>query len=198
MENEILTYGEIKRRLKKPIDKKLLSHKKQGGADIAFLNITDLKDELDARLHPNHWEALIKSTTVCGDNFVMVVSLVIHASDGAFCQDGTGLESINLKGYGDTASNAFAQALRRAAESHGFCRELWRMELSNEQIEIQRDEAKPSLLERIRNAEKAIRELGGKDEPFILLKENTDEDLKEILASLTEQYKRLKATKEGK
>ena len=197
MNSESLTYAELKKRLKRPIDRKLLSQKKAGGATIDFLNITDLKDELDSRLQPNHWEAIIKQTMLCGENLIMIVSLVIHAEDGAFCQDGTGIESINLRGYGDVASNSYAQALRRAAESHGFCRELWRDELSNEQKEIQREAAKPDMPTRIKNAQKAISDLGGKVEPFDFAGKSPEE-MQEELTVLSEQYKRLKATKEGK
>lgn len=202
MENELLTYGELKKRLKMPVDRSLLSHKKAGGADIAFLNITFVKDLLDARLAPNHWEALVKSTTVCGDNLLMIVSLIIHASDGSFCQDGTGIESLSVRGYGDTGSNAFSQGLRRAAESHGFCRELWRDGLSAEQVEIQKESAKPPaaatpnkdlpIATRIRNIETAINKLGGKDAP-VLTTGRTEGELLEEFATLVEQYKRLEA-----
>lgn len=192
MTEESLNYNELKRRLKKPADERFISTKTVGGAKIRFVSITDLKDGLDARLAPNHWEAIIKSTTICGDNLLMVVSLIIHAADGAFCQDGTGIESVNLKGYGDTGANAFAQALRRAAESHGFCRELWRDELSDEQIEIQKEASKPDLNTRINNALKAIRGLGGNAESVDLLN-MSDAEKKEELEALTDQFKRLKA-----
>ncbi len=183
MSNEQLTYAEIKRRLKMPIDKQLLSHKKQGGADIVFLNITDLKDELDARIAPNHWECLIKQTMVCGENLIIIASLLIHASDGVYCQDGTGIEAINLRGYGDVASNAYSQAVRRAAESHGFCRELWRMELSDEQKEIAREDSKPPMPTRIANITKALQGLGVKVEP-----QTSGEPEQDYFQSLVDQW----------
>jgi len=196
MTSESLSYSELKRRLKKPIDRKLLSQKKAGGTSIDFLNITDLKDELDSRLAPNHWEAIVKQTMLCGENLIMIVSLIIHADDGVYCQDGTGIESINLRGYGDVASNSYAQALRRAAESHGFCRELWRAELSAEQKEIQQEANKPDLATRIRNAQNAIKALGGDIGTFDL-SNSTDEEKTQELEGLTEQYRRLKASKQA-
>jgi hypothetical protein len=87
--------------------------------------------------------------------------VMIHASDGAYSQDGTGVESINLRGYGDVASNAYAQAFRRACESHGLARELWRMELSEEQKDISRVDA---IIGKIGNLKRSILQLGGKVE----------------------------------
>lgn len=185
-----LTYAEIKKKLKAPIDKKFISHKTQGGAKIAFVNITDIKDILDTRTEGGHWEAVIKNLLTAGDDLVMIVSLIIHASDGAFIQDGTGVEKLSLRGYGDIASNAYAQGLRRAAESHGLGRELWRDELSDEQKEIVRESAQPTLADRIKNAKAAIENLGGIYVPI-----KAGETEKEHLESLTDQYKKLKETK---
>ncbi len=167
MSEELLTYGELKLRLKRPIDQKFITYKTQGGAKIAFVNITDIKDLLDERINPNHWEAIVKSTIVAGETLLMVVSLIIHAEDGVYCQDGTGIEKTTLKGYGDLGSNSYAQGLRRAAESHGLGRELWRMELSDEQKEMVRENSKPPLAERIKNISKAIVDLGGRVPPKI-------------------------------
>lgn len=50
-----------------PVEQKYLSTKTMGGATIKFVSVTEIKDVLDARLAPNHWEAIVKSTTVCGD-----------------------------------------------------------------------------------------------------------------------------------
>jgi len=189
--SEQLNYAEIKRHLKKPIEQKYISTKPQGGTQIKFVTVCDIKDLLDERIAPNHWEAIVKSTIVAADNLLMVVSLVIHAEDGVYCQDGTGIEKTAVKGYGDTGSNAYAQALRRAAESHGLGRELWRLELSDEQKEIVREDSKPDLKTRIRNAQQAIEELGGTVE--IIKKGESGQDYFE---SLVEQYNRLRTAKE--
>lgn len=131
-----LTYAEIKRKLKEPIDKNRLSEKTQGGAKIQFVNITDVKDLLDERIGGNYWEIPKSEIIIANGVLVMTVMLIIHASDGAFAQIGHGNEKLDLKGYGDCSSNAYAQAVRRAAESHGLARELWRQEISAEQWEL--------------------------------------------------------------
>lgn len=196
-----LTYAEIKRKLKEPIERKYISTKTVGGKEIKYVSITDIKDQLDSRLAPNHWEAIVKSTTVAGETLLMIISLIIHADDGVFCQDGTGIEKTTLRGYGDIGSNSFAQGLRRAAESHGLGRELWRDELSDEQKEIQREakpqqavQVKPATIMRIRNAEKAIADLGGEVEPFNAAGK-TEDELNAELDALTDQFKRLREVK---
>ncbi len=103
------------------------------------------------------------------------------------------MERVDKEGYGDPASNGYAQAVRRAAESHGLGRELWRLELSDEQKEIVREDGKPDLKIRIKKAQKAIEELGGTVE---WSKEGESD--KDYFESLVEQYNRLKSTKENK
>jgi hypothetical protein len=155
------TYKELVRALKTPIPESYISTKKTGGASIRFVNVTDIKDILDERLGEHVWESSVKSCQQIGENLVMIVTVLIHASDGAYAQDGTGVESINLRGYGDVASNAYAQAFRRACESHGLARELWRMELSEEQKDISRVD---TIIGKIAILKRDILKLGGKVE----------------------------------
>jgi predicted nucleic acid-binding Zn finger protein len=102
----------------------LLSRKKAGGAAIDFINITDLKDILDIRA--GAWTAEIRDYKQIGGQCIMVVRIIIHAKDGDFHSDGNGHEKVDHGAFGDTASNAYAQAFRRAAEGLGLARELWR------------------------------------------------------------------------
>lgn len=134
--NAPLTYAEIKRRLKTPIPTDLLSEKSTGGTKIKFVNVTDVKDLLDERVGNGYWEVPSSEIVCAGGILFMTLTLVITASDGVFCHVGHGNEALDLKSYGDPTSNAYAQALRRAAESHGLARELWRMEISAEQWEL--------------------------------------------------------------
>jgi hypothetical protein len=135
-----LSYSEIRKRLRGPIPAELLSHKPAGKGEnatkIPYVNVTDVKDLLDQRVGLDAWEAMLVSDTVAGDVYICWVRLTITASDGAFSQDGCGDCNIVVKGYGSVSTNAYAQALRRAAEGHGLARELWRGELSDEQREL--------------------------------------------------------------
>lgn len=135
MNEALLTerYSAIKKRLAEPVPTELIStryQKTRDGAEIGiqYINITDYKDLLDQRCGENVWEALISDWKQVGNSLTCVVKLVIHCDDGAFAQDGTGIEPLEIAGYGDPFSNAYAQAFRRACEGHGLSRELWRGE----------------------------------------------------------------------
>jgi hypothetical protein len=129
---------------------------------------------------------------------VMIVTVLIHASDGAYSQDGTGVESINLRGYGDVASNSYAQAFRRACESHGLARELWRMELSEEQKDISREQQEISRTDQIKAKISAIKnqiaKLGGKIETDYFEK-LSEAELIELGKEYKAQLERLQQTK---
>lgn len=128
---ETNTYADIKRRLSEPVPANLISHMDRSGRDIPYLNVTDLKDLLDARA--GVWESQVTEFKQIGETLCCVVRVTIHASDGMFIQDGTGVEDIIVRGYGDVFSNAYAQAIRRACEGHGLARELWRKDEHGQQ-----------------------------------------------------------------
>lgn len=117
---------QIEENLKLPIDKKYISKKKMSGREIDFVNVTDLKDILDRRV--GQWSVEIVDYKQIGNEMMMVLRLFIFAVDGMYHQDGNGSCAINHSGYGDTFSNAYAQAFRRVCETHGLGRELWRDE----------------------------------------------------------------------
>lgn len=128
-------YGDIKKRLRAQIPTEFISTKTKGTNDkIRYVNVTDAKDLLDDRVGAANWDAQVVRDSVVGKFYIIIVRIRIVADDGIFNQDGTGHEKIDCSSYGDVASNAYAQAFRRAAEGHGLARELWRGELSEEQL----------------------------------------------------------------
>jgi hypothetical protein len=122
------TYAELHAELIQPTPKELIKTKEQGGAVIPFLNITDAHDLLDARVGPGNWAVKILDGHQVGDQYVIHVRAIIYASDGTFEQDSTGFEEVGLDKFGDTSSNAYAMAVKRAFEIHGLSRDLWRGE----------------------------------------------------------------------
>jgi hypothetical protein len=50
----------------------------------------------------------------------MTVQITIHAAEGDFKRDGTGLERLDVGSYGDPQSNAESMAFRRAAARFGL------------------------------------------------------------------------------
>lgn len=140
------TYYELKANLAVPIRPEFISQKQKGWDKktnqailIDYVNVTDLKDQLDERV--GVWTSEVISTTVTAAELLVVVRITIHASDGAFSQDGTGAEWLGHTGFGDTYSNAYAQAFRRACEGHGLGRALWRRdEIQDNQLGAQHHE----------------------------------------------------------
>lgn len=122
------TYADIRKRLLEPIPDRLISVRPQGGAQIRYVSVSDYKDMLDVRA--GLWESSIVEFKQIGESLCVNVRIAIHADDGVFCQDGSGIEPMNTTSYGDPFSNAYAQGFRRACEGHGLSRELWRSESS--------------------------------------------------------------------
>lgn len=119
-----LSYSEIKQNLKLPIPQNLIRQKPQGRMNIDYVNVTDLKDLMDERA--GIWTVERIGYFQTGNQVICVLSVCVHAIDGIYSQEANGIEQMNLDSYGDTASNSYAQAFRRACESHGLGRELWR------------------------------------------------------------------------
>jgi len=57
---------------------------------------------------------------VTTQHMMMTVRITIHAAEGDFTRDGTGLEPIDTSSYGDPQSNAESMAFRRAAARFGL------------------------------------------------------------------------------
>jgi hypothetical protein len=122
------TYSEIVTAIRQPIPSDKIRYRKQKDTDIAYLDITDCKDLMDQRA--GVWSSEVVSLQQLGSQCVAVVRVSIHTKEGIVSHDGTGYEQIDRESYGDTASNAYAQAFKRACESFGLARELWRREVA--------------------------------------------------------------------
>lgn len=157
-DEKITTYGEIKKRLRAKIPDKMISHKPVKNQQIPYVNVTDIKDLLDERVGADHWDSVRVSDCVAGDTYICWVRIRIHAQDGIFEQDGVGDENLVVKGYGSVSTNAYAQAFRRAAEGHGLARELWRGELSEEQMH------QPATADQVQALHQQVKRLGKTEE----------------------------------
>lgn len=130
IDTQLRTLNEVITRLIVPIPEKLIETKTdKSRAD--FVPITTMKDLLDWACGHGRWRTTIERVDCPGNHLGMIVRLWIQTSDeGWVYQDGTGHEvTDNPKIYGDPWTNAYAQAVRRAAESFGMARELWRREI---------------------------------------------------------------------
>lgn len=132
--------------LAKPIPKKYLATRKQGGATLTYLPWFNCCKLLD-RCAPG-WEGQVASTHTTADRLFVTYRLTIHAAEGDFSREATGTELLKeekeiwvgekfdrrlLKdeydrpitelrelAYGDPSSNAESMAFRRAAAKFGL------------------------------------------------------------------------------
>lgn len=136
VDTRLRTLEECIARLIRPIPSKLISQKPdKSKAD--YINITTVKDLLDVACGRGNWQAeVIQTLPIPPNHLGLILRLTIYTADrGPVYQDGTGHEVTDKPSiYGDPLTNAYAQALRRAAESFGMARELWRREVISAQI----------------------------------------------------------------
>lgn len=115
--------AEILADLRKPIPKRLLEKKPATGARNAQM-LTFCPWHRVQRIL-NHYTGggcsyEVRDRTVTDQHVLMTVRITIHAEEGDFIRDGTGLERLDVSSYGDPQSNAESMAFRRAAARFGL------------------------------------------------------------------------------
>ena len=123
--------AEIIRRLKEPVDPRLISQKKVGGNVIDFISWYKYCDLLDERCGLSNWSWEVLSMTVTDERIFITGKLTIYGDDRSLCQMATGTEILNCNSYGDPSSNAEAMALRRACAKFSLARQLWEKKENN-------------------------------------------------------------------
>lgn len=109
--------------LRRPIPKRLLEQKPASSARNAPM-LTFCPWHRVQRIL-NHYtggfcSCEVRERTVTGKHVLMTVRITIHAKEGDFYRDGTGLERLGVESYGDPQSNAESMAFRRAAARFGL------------------------------------------------------------------------------
>lgn len=116
--------------LSKPIPKKYLDTRKQGGASITYLPWYNAVKLLD-RVTGGHWDYQITDIHTTSDRLILTARITIYAEEGSFAREATGTETLKEEyfdkttqskqirewAYGDVASKTESMALRRAAYS---------------------------------------------------------------------------------
>ena len=105
--------------LSKPIPARLLKSKKMGGNAITFCPWHRVVKVLDFYT-AGRWDYEVVDKLITSDKFMITVRITIHGSDRSAFRDGTGIEDLQVKGFGDSQSNAESMALRRAAAKFGL------------------------------------------------------------------------------
>jgi len=109
--------------LSKDVPAKMLAEKTMGGKKITYLPWYRATRMLD--YYAPGWMHEVRDIKQIGSQVVVIVRLSIPAAEGWFYREATGIEEEEVKGYGDTTSNAEGMALRRAAAKFGLARGLY-------------------------------------------------------------------------
>jgi hypothetical protein len=109
--------------LSKPIPARLLRTKTVGGQKIKYLPWHTAVKFLD--LYAPGWSYEIRHLAGIGGKLVIVSRISIPCLEGTIYREATGQEDEDVSKWGDSSSNAEAQALKRAAAKFGLCLYLY-------------------------------------------------------------------------
>lgn len=123
--------GEIICDLKKPVARRHLRERTQGGKLIFYLSWSTACKYMD--LYANGWFSEIRKTEVIGGKLVMTVRVSIPAKEGLIWREDCGSEDEDKDNYGDAATNAAAQAMKRAFAKFGLGQYLYELTRDDEE-----------------------------------------------------------------
>lgn len=109
---------EIVKDLSKPVAKRHLRARKQGGKEITYIAWHDAVKYLDH--YAPGWCYEVRSIDSIGGKLILTIRLSIPCLEGTVYREATGQEDETLESYGDSSSNAESMALRRAAAKFGL------------------------------------------------------------------------------
>jgi len=109
---------EIINDLSRPVAKRHLQFKKQGGKEITFVSWYDRVKYLD-HFAPGWSNEIVRMDNI-GGKLIITVRLSIPAKDGVFSREATGQESEDTDSWGDSSSNAESMAFSRATAKFGL------------------------------------------------------------------------------
>ena len=110
--------SEIVKDLTKPVAKRHLRTRKQGGKELTYIAWHDAVKYLDH--YAPGWCYEVRSMNSVGGKLIMVIRLSILCAEGIVYREATGQEDENTDSWGDSSSNAESMALRRAAAKFGL------------------------------------------------------------------------------
>ncbi len=115
---ELRSIREIVADLSKPVAKRHLRTRRQGGKDIKYIAWHDAIKYLDH--YAGGWNYEIRSIDSIGGKLILIVRLSIPCLEGVVFREATGQEDEELDSYGNSSSNSESMALRRAASKFGL------------------------------------------------------------------------------
>ncbi|MEO8073479.1 MAG: Rad52/Rad22 family DNA repair protein [Acidobacteriota bacterium] len=115
---ELRSIRDIVADLSKPVAKRHLRTRRQGGKDIKYIAWHDAIKYLDH--YASGWNYEIRSIESIGGKLILIVRLSIPCLEGVVFREATGQEDEELDSYGNSSSNSESMALRRAASKFGL------------------------------------------------------------------------------
>lgn len=109
---------EIVKDLSKPVAKRHLRTRKQGGKELTYIAWHDAVKYLDH--YAPGWCYEVRRIDSIGGKLILTIRLSIPCQEGVIYREATGQEDESLDTYGDSSSNAESMALRRAAAKFGL------------------------------------------------------------------------------
>lgn len=117
-ENGLRSIREIVKDLSKPVAKRHLRTRKQGGKEIQYIAWHDAVKYLDH--YAPGWCYEVRSIDSIAGKLILTIRLSIPCLEGLVYREATGQEDETLETYGDSSSNAESMALRRACAKFGL------------------------------------------------------------------------------
>lgn len=117
-ETGLRSIRDIVKDLSKPVAKRHLRTRKQGGKELTYIAWHDAVKYLDH--YAPGWCYEVRRIDSIGGKIILTIRLSIPALEGVIYREATGQEDETLDSYGDSSSNAESMALRRAAAKFGL------------------------------------------------------------------------------
>jgi hypothetical protein len=115
---ELRSIRDIVKDLTKPVAKRHLRSRKQGGKEITYIAWHDAIKYLDH--YAPGWCYEVRSMESIGGKLILTVRLSVPCAEGIVYREATGQEDEDLDSYGNSSSNSESMALRRAAAKFGL------------------------------------------------------------------------------
>ncbi|MCU1289842.1 MAG: hypothetical protein JWN60_2071 [Acidobacteria bacterium] len=115
---ELRSIRDIVKDLTKPVAKRHLRTRKQGGKELTYIAWHDAVKYLDH--YAPGWCYEVRSMSPIGGKLILTIRLSVPCAEGIVYREATGQEDENTDSWGDSSSNAESMALRRAAAKFGL------------------------------------------------------------------------------
>ncbi len=115
---QLRSIRDIVKDLSKPVAKRHLRVRKQGGKEIQYISWHDAIKYLEH--YAPGWNYEVRNIQNIAGKLILTVRLSVPCAEGLVFREATGQEDEDLDSYGNSSSNAESMALRRASSKFGL------------------------------------------------------------------------------